>query len=113
VSVSGLPSGSYAWRAKGPKYLANSGSIVLTGAPSVGQEMGMMRAGDASDDNLVNIADFNIVKNTFGRSQGEPGYDDRADFTGDEVINLFDFNLLKLNLGTSGAPPIGPIGQRR
>jgi hypothetical protein len=73
--------------------------------------MGLMRAGDASDDNVVTVSDFNIAKNTFGKQNGDPGYDDRADWTGDQIVNILDFNLLKLNFGTAGAPPVSPIGR--
>lgn len=73
--------------------------------------MGLMRAGDCNNDNTVNIADFNTMKLTFGKSVGDPGYDDRADFTGDQIVNIFDFNLQKINFGQGGAPPIGPGGR--
>ena len=108
VSVAGLPDGTYAWRAKGPRYLAASGSINLQGAQITQQEMGVMRAGDANNDNRVNIADFGIVKNSFGTSAGQSGYDDRADFTGDQVINANDFNMVKNNFGQAGSGPLSP-----
>jgi hypothetical protein len=68
--------------------------------------MGLMRAGDANDDNLVTANDFIIVRNSYGLGNGQPGYDDRADFTGDDQINIIDFNLLKVNFGLGGAPPL-------
>jgi subtilisin family serine protease len=111
VSVGTLLPGTYNWRVKGPKFLANSGSLVLTGLPSTQQEMGMMRAGDANNDNVVNATDFNIVRSSFGLSFGSPGYDDRADFTGDQVVNASDFNLVRVNFGTGGAPPLRPGGR--
>src|SRR5205823_14931924 len=58
VSVNSLLPGQYQWRVKDPKYLANSGSTVIT-TGTTRQEMGLMRAGDANNDNLVNISDFN------------------------------------------------------
>ena len=106
VSVAGMPNGSYNWRVKGPKYLANSGTVPLAGAATTQAEMGLMKVGDANNDNIVNIQDFNILKNSFGKAQGDPGYDDRADFNGDHIVNIQDFNLLKGNFGTGGAPPI-------
>src|SRR3954468_17786552 len=39
-----LPNGSYNWRVKGPLYLANSGNVTLSGAPTTNVEMGLMRA---------------------------------------------------------------------
>jgi hypothetical protein len=44
--------------------------------------MGLMRTGDCNNDNVVGAVDFTILKATFGKALGEPGYDDRADFTG-------------------------------
>jgi hypothetical protein len=40
--------------------------------------------------------------------QGDPSYDDRADFNGDFIVNISDFNLLKQNFGIAGAPPRVP-----
>src|SRR5207244_12937519 len=83
VSLGSLPNGTYGWRVKDPKYLANVGSVAVTGS-ATSAEMGLMKAGDANNDNVVTILDFNILKGTFGKSIGQTGYDDRADFTGDQ-----------------------------
>lgn len=131
VSVDGLPGGTYNWRVKGPKYLANAGTVslsvrrlegwnvetfgtnnVLTFQPSnlltASLEMGLTNTGDCNDDNLVSVADFNILRMTFDKVPGDPGYDERADLTGDNTVNVIDFNLIKVNFGTSGAPPVHP-----
>jgi hypothetical protein len=111
TSVSGLVSGTYNWRVKGPLHLANCGTVPLTGAPQTNQEMGQMRTGDANDDNLINVLDFNVVKGTFGKSPGDPGYDARGDFNGDGLVNILDFNLIKQNFGTGGCPALAvPTG---
>jgi hypothetical protein len=108
VSVSSLASGTYNWRVKGPKYLANSGTVILSGASVTNQEMGLMKVGDCNNDNVVNVQDFNILKTTFGKLAGDPGYDGRADFNGDNLVSVLDFNLLKGNFGFGGVPPLGP-----
>ena len=108
VSVSGLAADTYDWRAKDPMYLANSGTIILTGSPRTNVEMGQMRVGDANNDNVVNVFDFAILRGTFAKHVGDPGYDDRADFNGDQVVNATDFSLLRGNFGVGGAPPIRP-----
>jgi hypothetical protein len=110
VTLSGLASGSYDWRVKGPKYLANAGALSLSGASVTNAEMGLLRAGDADGNNVVNASDFGILRATFGKGVGDPGYDDRADFTGDEIVNAQDFNLLRGNFGLGGAPPVSPGG---
>ena len=108
VPVGSLALGPYSWRVKGPKYLANSGSVNISGLPATQAEMGLLRAGDANSDNVVSSIDFNILRASFGLSSGQGGYDDRADFTGDQVVNATDFNLVRGNFGSGGAPPIGP-----
>ena len=113
VGVGSLPTGIYTWRVKDIKYLANSGTITLTGSQNTNAEMGLMRAGDANNDNVIGITDFNILKQTFGMAVGDAGYDDRADFTGDHAVSITDFSLLKQNFGLPGAPPAGSGGLGR
>jgi hypothetical protein len=113
------PAGAYNWRVKSaqvganqqdynPGWLAVTGTLTLAGAPVTNVEMGLQRAGDCNNDNLVNSQDFIILKNAFGRSAGQVGYDNRADITGDQIIGSTDFVQLKNNFGFGGAPPIDP-----
>ena len=64
--------------------------------------------GEFDSDGGRNITDFSILKSSFGKASGDPGYDDRADFTGDQVVSAPDFSLMGSNFGLGGAPPIGP-----
>jgi hypothetical protein len=124
ITVTGLADGVYSWRVKSAKYLANGGTVAVglqidnyrlnigrsqsstfNIQSSIQQEMGLMRAGDCNNDNMVTVQDFNTVKVTFGKMQGDPGYDDRADFTGDHIITVGDFNVQRSNFGQIGAPP--------
>jgi hypothetical protein len=95
-----LPTGSYNWRAKGSKYLATSGTALLTAGATTQVEMGQQKAGDTDNthNNIVNITDFNVLKNVFGTSSAT------GDLNNDGVTNITDFNLLKGNFGTAGAP---------
>jgi hypothetical protein len=65
-----------------------------------------MRAGDANNDNVISIQDQNILRLTFGKALGDPGYDARADFNFDNVISIADQNLLRSNFGTAGCDPV-------
>ena len=56
----------------------------------------------------ISSSDFTLLKATFSKSIGQPGYDDRADFDGNQVVNAPDFTLLKSNFGIAGSPPLGP-----
>ena len=117
VSVMGMANGAYDWRVKSaqagasppeynPGWLAVTGTLTLAGAPITNVEMGLQRAGDCDNNNLVNSPDFVILKNAFGKSAGQVGYDNRADFTGNHIIGSTDFIQLKNNFGLGGGPPI-------
>ena len=72
VTVASLPASSYTWRVKGPAYLANSGNVNLSGSPSTNAEMGLMRAGDTNNDNVVEVSNFNLLKGNFGQAGAPP-----------------------------------------
>jgi hypothetical protein len=103
--TTGLPAGNHQWYVKNPQTLANSSSAALVaGLNNV--ELGTLETGDANNDNCVFGADFNLLKNSFGRVIGQQGYDPRVDFTGDTVITSPDFVLLRNSFGHCGASPI-------
>jgi len=119
LPVGSLPSGTYTIRVKGPRNLSNgpggacNQTVSLTGGLVTNFEAGTMRAGDANSAggtnfNVVNSTDFTTLKATFGKSIGQPGYDNRADFDNNDVVNSTDFTLLKGNFGQAGCGPVGP-----
>jgi hypothetical protein len=104
VSPNLLP-GDYDWRIKNAQTLALGGrTTLMSGQNTI--NMGTMREGDADNNNCVAAPDFIILKLSYGKSSGQPGYDERADFTGDTAITTQDFNLLKLNFSQCGTPPL-------
>ena len=71
-----LSPGPYNWRARGPVYLANSGTFTLTqGINNI--EMGLMKTGDLDGNNVANTTDFTLLKNNFGQG-GAPPIDPRG-----------------------------------
>jgi hypothetical protein len=64
-----------------------------------------LKGGDCNSTNSVNILDLNILKATYGKSEGQEGYDERADFNRSGSVNIQDLNILKSNYGKSGAQP--------
>ncbi len=105
VPVTTLPNGVYTWWVKGGSWLASSGQVTLSGAPVTQQELGLQRAGDVNNDNLVDITDFTLVRASFGKVCGDAGYNGQADWTGDCLVDITDFTLLRSNFGQPGAPP--------
>ncbi len=97
VDVASLISGTYNWREKGSRSLANGGTLTLTGGNQQA-EMGVQAGGDADNDNVVGASDFNVLRATFNSVS-----DLRADFNNDGVTGIQDFTILKVNFGLSGA----------
>lgn len=64
--------------------------------------VGYTRYGDANLDGKVNLADFNRLASSFGRSNKVWS---GGDFNYDGLVNLSDFNLLAANFGLSASGP--------
>lgn len=71
-------------------------------------EIDILWPGDANSDNRVDLADFNILKENFGRGSfpnspdpffSRPSTWEQADFTLDKRTDLGDFQVLKQNFG--------------
>jgi len=60
-------------------------------------------AGDANGDGAVDCADIALVRTSFGKRAGQPGFDARADLTGDGVVDARDLNYVaqRVTPGTS------------
>ena len=109
VSVDSLPAGTYNYQAKGFRNLAQGGQVALAGDPVTNVEMGLMAAGDASNNNVVDSTDFAILRSTFGHPFCWCStYNARADFNNTDNVDSTDFSLLKGNFGHGGAPPVSP-----
>jgi hypothetical protein len=46
------------------------------------------------------VADVLLVAASFGKSYGQPGYDQRCDFTGNNTVDVSDLLKLAPNFGT-------------
>ncbi len=55
--------------------------------------------GDVSGDGSVTLQEFNQFRSAYGKSVGEPGYQNNYDFSGDGVISLNDFNSFRSRFG--------------
>jgi hypothetical protein len=88
--------GIYDIRAKNPHTLANvkRGVQVLAGVNTI--SMGTLLEGDASDDNVVDVLDFSLMRAAFGSASP------RADFNQDGLVDVTDFSLLRAHFGLYG-----------
>jgi hypothetical protein len=105
-TVTAPAAGTYDYWVKNPQTLANTGTLNALGSLTP-EDLGLLRAGDANDDNCVDVADFNVLVGSFGCAPGS--CDDRADFDASGTVDVSDFNLLKRNFGICGPAPLVPV----
>lgn len=53
---------------------------------------------DVNEDDRVDCADLSIVRASFGRRTGQPGFDARADVNGDGIVNVIDLSSVSRQL---------------
>ena len=56
----------------------------------------MLRGGDFTGDNIINLGDYNVMRAVF------PGTASAPDITGEGFVNLADYNILRANWLTAG-----------
>jgi hypothetical protein len=70
------------------------------GTPIVGEDVVLVKVpGDVNNDERVDMWDFYLLKASYGKSQGHPGYNAEADFDCNLVVDMYDFFTLKKNYG--------------
>ena len=103
-SIAGVPVGIYDVAFKGVRSLRTLLSkVTIRGFPTLTDMT--LPAGDANDDNSVDVLDFGILVNAYGSDSriAASGYDPAADFNFDGVVDVVDFGLLVNEYGSRGA----------
>jgi hypothetical protein len=100
-TIVGVEPGTYEVRVKKSTTLQNMQTVTLVGGTNT-FDLGILREGDANDDNFVTILDFSILAAAFAKCEGSSSHDERADFNGDGCVTILDFSLLASNFGQSG-----------
>ena len=96
------PAGSYKLRIKGVnRFLARSQPLTLTAAGATGLAYSLIN-GDANGDNLVGVADFNLLRSAWGGIAPSAPYLEATDFNGDGIIGVTDFNIMRASWGLIG-----------
>lgn len=93
--------GSYRVRIKGLHTLRNRWStVLLEGANAT--DLGTLLEGDSVNNNAVDSRDLSLLTAAYGTTQGQSGFDRRADLNEDRAVNDLDVDLLQANLGRKG-----------
>lgn len=103
LSLSGLNQGAqYTAYLKGRAQIATAAAFTVkpafTQLPAV-----YMLSGDLNEDNIVNVADYSIVKTALGTTPSSPNWNENVDINRDGVVNIFDLSFVVKNLNKVGA----------
>jgi hypothetical protein len=101
-TLGGLTPGTYDIQVKNAHTISNIKTGVVLNAGSNAVELGELNEGDANNDDTVNSSDFLLLRGSYFKSEGQPGFVDGADFNEDGVVNSSDFLLLRGNYFLSG-----------
>lgn len=103
-TVTGIAPGTYVVWVKYERHLAvREMSVVITASNTTLVTFAQQLAGDANNDNFVDIGDLSVLGPTYDKGLGDVGYDARADFNGDDVTDLLDLSLIGANYEVGGA----------
>ena len=95
--------GVYTLRIKSPHSLAVViENIEISTEYTAQSDIESVFEGDADNNNSVTSSDFFILRNTYNKSCGDTGYDDRADFNEDCMVTSTDFFQLRSHYNLSG-----------
>ncbi|MEM7130842.1 MAG: CAP domain-containing protein [Chloroflexota bacterium] len=100
--IQGITPGIYQIGVKGSHTL-QSGSRVDLRNGSAAVNFGLLREGDANNDNVVNIWDFSLWRRHQNQCEGDQAFNPNSDFDQSGCIDLLDVNLLVSHFGLQGS----------
>jgi hypothetical protein len=101
--LTNVPRQNYQMHIKGAWWLSRVMPVNAT-AGDVSGILLTLRAGDANNDNRVDVLDLDILLPAFDTAEGDLGYRPNADFDGDHVVSVLDLDLLLRNFDQDGDP---------
>lgn len=100
IFTTDLAPGTYDMFCRGSHWLWKLESLTITGTGGT-QNFSVVN-GDCDGDNEVTLVDYGIMSASFGKAEGDAGYDSRADLDGDLEINLGDAAIISARFGQAG-----------
>lgn len=102
--VCSIYTGTYDIRVKSATTLAViTNSVYLKSGTKV-MNLGLLRSGDANNDNCVGIVDFSILSAAYASTSGDGRYDARADMNADGNVDVLDYSWLATRYADCGVP---------
>jgi hypothetical protein len=101
--IPNIPPKSYSVRIKGVKWLAQTLAVNASNG-DVENVTAFLPAGDANDDNSVDVLDLDLLIQAFDTFPGDPAWNENADFNCDERVDVLDLDILLRNFDIQGDP---------
>lgn len=102
LPLAGLDEGqTYTAYIKGPAQLATASAFIVKPTPI---DLGILNliTGDVNEDNVIDSADYNLVKAALGQTPSSQTWNSNLDFNMDNRINTLDLTIVSKNLGKVG-----------
>lgn len=119
LSLAGLSQfETYTAYLKGTSQIATSSAFMVKPTTT---DIGTIQllTGDVNEDNIINSADYSVVKSALGSIPGATNWNANLDFNLDNMINNFDIAYIFKNFGLTGAsgpwysrPPATPVSSQ-
>jgi hypothetical protein len=109
-TLGGLTPGSANIVVKSPHTLSNVWTACILAEGMNRLSFGELIEGDANNDNAVNSSDFLLLRASYFRGEGDPGFVDGADFDEDGIVNSSDFILLRNSYFQRGPIEVSGLG---
>lgn len=106
ISLAGLtPGTSYTAYLKGQAQIATSSAFLMLPSTSTLNNGFALKltTGDVNDDNVINQADYDIVRAYFGTTRASSNWNPILDFNLDGIINGFELGMISNRIGQTGA----------
>ena len=100
-SVTTTQRGPFRVSVKTRHWLSGGANTLITDAGASGMNHTLLN-GDTDGDNYVGTDDYLIINGSFDLSQGDAGYDPRADITGDAYVGTDDYLIVNANFDKKG-----------
>lgn len=102
LSLAGLEEGSsYTAYLKGPAQIATASAFVVNPTPTNLGTFNLI-TGDVNEDNVINDADFNILRGGIGTTPNSPSWNANLDFNLDNIVNSWDLSYISKNMSRTG-----------
>jgi hypothetical protein len=101
-SVGGIAPGVYDVEVKEARRIGRlTRNVALASGPNT-RAFGELLAGDVNGDDAVSLVDYSRLRASYGKCEGDVGYQAAADFNGDACVSLPDYSRLRANYGLIG-----------